>query len=170
MIGALLTISALAGVALVGAGAGQACVCAEQPLDHRLDDADAAVVARLVGVRESQTFPPQRALTFEVDQRVKGEIDDTFDIRSSGTSCDLEPDVEEGVPVGLLLTRAPNGEWQGSTCGLVSAGELVAEGGETRGGAIKIVIGLLILGLVLSWALRRRARGTRPQLPGAPEP
>jgi hypothetical protein len=170
VIRALLSFFALVALALVGAGAGQACVCAQQPLDQRLDEADAAVVARLVAVRETQTFPPQRALTFEVDQRVKGEIDDTFDIRSTGTSCDLEPDVEEGVPVGLLLTRAPDGVWQGSTCSLVSAGELVAEGGETRGGAIKVVIGLLILALVLSWALRRRARGTRPQLPGAPEP
>jgi hypothetical protein len=170
VIRAFLTISVLAVVTLVGAGAGRACVCAEQPLDQRLDEADAAVVARLVAIRESQTFPPQRALTFEVDQRVKGEIDDTFDIRSSGTSCDLAPDVEEGVPIGLLLTRGAGGQWQGSTCGLVSAGELVAEGGETRGGAIKIVIGLLILALVLSWALRRRARGTRPRLPGAPEP
>jgi hypothetical protein len=165
-----LIVAALAALALVGAGAAQACVCAEQPLDQRLEEADAAVVARLVGVRESQTFPTQRSLTFEVDQRVKGEIDDTFDIRSSGTSCDLAPDVEEGVPIGLLLTRGAGGEWQGSTCGLVSAGELVAEGGETRGGAIKIVIGLLILALVLSWALRRRARGARPKLPGAPEP
>ena len=62
------------------------------------------------------------------------------------------------------------GGWQGTTCSIVAAGELVAEGGEVRGGGIKIVIGILILGLVLSWALRRRARGTRPQLPGAPEP
>jgi hypothetical protein len=163
-------IALAAGPAVVGAATAQACVCADQPLDQRLEEADAAVVARLVGVREGQSFPPQRVLTFEVDQRVKGEIEDTFDIRSSGTSCDVEPDVEEGVPIGLLLTRGPAGEWQGTTCSIVSAGELVAEGGETRGGAIKVVIGLLILALVLSWALRRRARGTRPQLPGAPEP
>ncbi len=164
-------VLAVLALVLLGAGDGeaQACVCAKQPLDERLDDADAAVVARLVAVRETQSFPPQRTLSFEVDQRVKGDIERTFDIESPGrTDCDL--DVEEEVPVGLLLTRGPGGEWQGTACSIVGAGELVAEGGEVRGGGIKIVVGLLILGLVLTWALRRKARGTRPQLPGAPEP
>ena len=50
------------------------------------------------------------------------------------------------MPVGLLLTRGPAGEWQGTACSVVGAGELVAEGGEVRGGGIKIVIGVLILG------------------------
>jgi len=31
-------------------------------------------------------------------------------------------------------------------------------------------IGIVILGLVLLWALRRLKRGARPELPGAPEP
>jgi len=168
VIRALLFV-ALAAFALVGAGEAQACVCAKQPLDERLDDADAAVVARLVEVRETSSFPPQRTLSFEVDQRVKGDIEETFELRSSAqTDCEL--DVEEDVPVGLLLTRKPGGEWQGTTCSIVGAGDLVAEGGEPRGGGVKIVIGLLILALVLSWALRRKARGTRPRLPGAPDP
>ena len=58
--------------------------------------------------------------------------------------------------------------WFASACSLVTPGELVAAGGEPRGGAIKVVIGILILGLVVSWALRRRARGARPSLPGPP--
>lgn len=165
----LLLALAIFALAVVGAGEAQACVCAEEPLDKRLDDADAAVVARLVEERETLTFPPQRTLTFEIDQRVKGDIEKRFDLASSGAS-DCELDVEEGVPVGLLLTRGPAGEWQGTACSVVGAGDLVAEGGEPRGGGIKIVIGVLILALVLSWALRRKLRGTRPQLPGAPEP
>jgi hypothetical protein len=169
VIRASLVLVAVALLALVGTGAAEACVCADQPLDQRLEEADAAVVARLVGVREGQSFPPQRVLTFEVDQHIKGDVEGTFDVDSLPQS-DCALDVAENVPVGLLLTRGPAGEWQGTTCSVVSAGELVAEGGETRGGAIKIVIGLLILALVLSWALRRRARGTRPRLPGAPEP
>lgn len=169
MIRALLACVVMIALTDVDAGAAQACVCVDQPLDQRLEEADAAVVARLVGAREGQSFPPQRVLTFEVDQHVKGDVGETFDVDSLPQSdCALE--VAENVPVGLLLTRGPAGEWQGTTCSVVSAGELVAEGGETRGGAIKIVIGVLILALVLSWALRRRARGTRPRLPGAPEP
>ena len=159
----------LGALALVGAGGAQACVCARQPLEERLDDADAAVVARLVGVRETQSSPPQRTLSFEVDQRVKGDIERSFDLETSAqTDCDL--DLEENVPVGLLLTRGSGGEWQGTACSLVGAGELVVEGGEVRGGGIKILIGVLILALVLTWALRRKFRGTRPRLPGAPEP
>ena len=169
MIRAPLALATLAALALVGAGVAQACVCADQPLDQRLEEADAAVVARLVGVREGQSFPPQRVLTFEVDQHIKGDVEGTFEVDSLPQS-DCALDVAENEPVGLLLTRGPAGEWQATTCSVVSAGELVAEGGETRGGAIKVVIGLLILALVLSWALRRRARGTRPRLPGAPEP
>jgi len=169
VIRAFLSFAALAALALVGAGAARACVCADQPLDQRLEEADAAVVARLVGVHDGQTLPPQRVLTFEVDQHIKGDVQGTLDIESFPQSdCALE--VVENEPVGLLLTRGPGGEWQATTCSVVSPGELVAEGGETKGGAIKIVIGLLILALVLSWALRRRARGTRPRLPGAPEP
>ena len=45
---------------------------------------------------------------------------------------------------------------------------LVAEGGEPRGGVIKVVVGIAILGLVILWALRRLKRGARPDLPGAP--
>jgi hypothetical protein len=52
----------------------------------------------------------------------------------------------------------------------VTPGELVAAGGEPRGGVIKVVFGVRIHARVLSWALRRKARGTRPSLPGAPEP
>ncbi len=35
---------------------------------------------------------------------------------------------------------------------------------------IKVVVGFVILGLVVLWALRRLRRGTRPELPGAPQP
>jgi hypothetical protein len=171
---ALLSLSVTMVLVLAGtpAGAGeaaQACVCADMPLDERLDEADAAVVARLVEVREGLSFPPQRVLAFEVDQRVKGDVEERIDVRSpSGTDCDLE--AVEGEPVGLLLTRTTAGDWQATTCSIVAPGDLVAEGGEPRGGVIKVAIGLLILAIVLTWALRRRARGTRPQLPGAPEP
>jgi hypothetical protein len=90
-----------------------------------------------------------------------------FVVVPSGTDCDVEIELEETT--GLLLTRRPDGQWFASLCSVVTPGELVAAGGEPRGGAIKVVIGVLILGLVLSWALRRKARGTRPQFPGAPE-
>ena len=104
-----------------------------------------------------------------MEQRVKGNVEDPIEVVSpSGTDCDLLLEKEESV--GLLVTRAPGGDWLGTTCSIVEPGELVAVGGEPRGGVIKVVLGILILALVLSWALRRKARGTRPRLPGAPEP
>ena len=145
-------------------------MCAAAPLDERLDDADAAIVGRVVAVRASElNGAPQRLLTVEVDQQVKGDVDDTLVVRSpSLTDCDLLTARDEAV--GLLLTRAPDGGWLGTACSIVDPGELVAAGGEPRGGVIKVVIGLGILGLVLLWAFVRMRHGTRPHLPGAPEP
>jgi hypothetical protein len=106
-----------------------------------------------------------RLLTVEVDQRVKGDVERTLVVQSpSGTDCDVA--VPMDTAIGLLLTRSPDGAWLGSACSVVEPGPLVAEGGEPRGGVIKVGIGIVILALVLGWALRRRARGTRPSLPG----
>jgi len=141
----------------------------EATVDERLDDADAAVIGRIVSDDVAEVGgAPSRRLTIAVEQRVKGDVGDTVVVRSpNGTDCDVE--VALGVTTGLLLTRVPDG-WFASLCSIVTPGELVAAGGEPRGGAIKVVIGVLILGLVLAWALRRKARGARPSLPGAPEP
>lgn len=152
------------------ADAARACVCTDQPLRARLDAADAAVVGRVVAERMTDVSgAPQRVLTVEVDQRVKGDIERPLTVRSpAGSDCDLV--VARDETVGLLLTRAPDGAWLGTACSVVAPGPLVAEGGEPRGGVIKVVIGIGILGLVLLWALRRLRRGTRPDLPGGPQP
>jgi len=163
-------------VALVLAGEVQACVCAALPLEERLDDADAAVVGRIVTTRETIVRGVRQSLfTINVLQQVKGDVPRELVVTSPlGTDCDLvdaaTPPVEPDGTTGLLLTRSPNGAWLGSACSVAAAGELVAAGGEPRGGAIKVVVGLLFLAIVVSWALRRRARGARPRLPGAPEP
>jgi hypothetical protein len=154
--------------ALLAAEPALACVCADAPLSERLDAADAAIIGRVVAERSGETKgAPQRLLTVEVDQHVKGDVDDTIVVRSpSGSDCDLL--VPKAESVGLLLTRAPDGGWIGTACSMVAPGQLVAEGGEPRGGVIKVVVGIAILGLVILWALRRLKRGARPDLPGAP--
>jgi MYXO-CTERM domain-containing protein len=112
---------------------------------------------------------PVRILDFEVEQRVKGGVGGTIEIRTpSGTDCDV--DVPRDEPIGFLLTEAPDGAWLATSCNVVSAAALVVEGGEPRGTTIKVVVGLVILGLVLLWAISRRRRGVRPDLPGAPRP
>ena len=159
--------AAVALAALAAAGTAAACVCPDGSMKDRLDAADAAVVARLVDSKEALSSTARRILTFEVEQRVKGDLGRRVDVRSpSGTDCDLE--VHEAQTIGLLLTRMPSGEWLGTQCGVVDPGELVAAGGEPRGGTIKVGIGIVILGLVLLLASYRLRRGLRPQLPGAP--
>jgi hypothetical protein len=145
-------------------------VCADTPLSERLDESDAAIVGRVVSERPGDVQGAAvRLLTVEVDQRVKGDVDRTLVVRSpSGTDCDVEVPMDEAI--GLLLTTSPDGAWLASACSVVAPGPLVAEGGEPRGGVIKVGIGIVILALVLGWALLRLRRGKRPNLPGAPQP
>jgi hypothetical protein len=162
----VVALVAFAGLALAGEAA--ACVCAAQPLGERLDQADAAFVGRLAEVEQGDS-PPRGILTFDVEQQVKGALGDRVEVRTlAQTDCAL--DVQVGQTIGLLLTRMPSGEWLGTLCSLADPGELVAEGGEPRGGPIKVAIGVVILGLVLAFAVYRLRRGSRPGLPGAPEP
>jgi hypothetical protein len=116
-------------------------------------------------------------MTFDVEQRVKGDVENEvpgFDGRRllirvpSGTDCDVTFAV--GSTTGLLLTRLPKGGWYATACSAVAPGPLIAEGGEPRGGVIKVGVGLVILAIVLLWALWRLRRGVRPDLPGAPRP
>jgi hypothetical protein len=172
--GLVLAIGVGVATGLVSAASVLACVCADAPLSERLDDADAAIVGKIVADRETNVQGARQTLyTVEVAQRVKGDVGDTIIFRSPlGTDCDLRdaaaPAMGEDGTTGLLLTRAPDGSWLGSACSVVSPGRLVAEGGEPRGGVIKVGVGIMILGLVLLWALRRLKRGARPDLPGAP--
>ena len=163
-----------AGVDVRTAEAQAACTCVSSPLDDRLDDADAAFVGEILRERETDVRgSTQKLYTLEVHQQVKGDLPDRLEVRSP-PDCDISgegaPEPAEDGSIGLLVTRSPDGAWIASTCNVVSPAELVTVGGEPRGGVIKVLLGVLILGLVLSWALRRKARGTRPRLPGAPEP
>lgn len=157
-------------LALGAAGAAAACACISAPLRERLDSADAAVAGRVVAERDATVNgDPVKLLTFEVEQRVKGGVGGTVEIRTpSGTDCDV--DIPRDEPIGLLLTEAPDGAWLATQCSVVSAAALVVEGGEPRGTLIKVFVGLVVLALVLLWAFRRRRKGVRPDLPGAPSP
>ena len=125
------------------------------------NSATAGVYAACVRLREAVA----QKVGFDANEAVFA--DGTIVVRSpSGSDCDLL--VARDEPIGLLLIRAPDGAWLGTACSVVGPGQLVAEGGEPRGGVIKVGIGLVILGLVILWALRRLRRGARPELPGSP--
>jgi hypothetical protein len=165
----------LAALALASPAA--ACVCADAPVEERLAGADAAVVGKVRAYAEPDSDVPIRVMTFDVETRVKGDVPrqvEGIDARRIfvrvpvDTDCDVT--VEAGTTTGLLLTKQPSGAWYATACSVVHAGQLVTEGGEPRGGPIKVAIGAVILALVLLWALRRLRKGTRPHLPGAPRP
>lgn len=166
----LLLAAAAVAAALATSGSALACVCEDAPLEERLARADAAVVGRVVReARGEVSGLPQRFLTVEVDQRVKGALERTIVVRSPlGTDCDVRVELDRAV--GLLLVRALDGAWLATTCSVVEPGPLVVVGGEPRGGPIKVGIGLVILALVLALSFWRLKRGSRPELPGAPGP
>jgi hypothetical protein len=163
--------------ALAFASPAAACVCTNAPLSERLDQADAAVVGVVRAISEPDSNVPTRVMVFDVEQRVKGDLKGQVDglgarrilVRTPlNTDCDVS--IKLGTTTGLLLTRLPGGGWYATACSIVAPGPLVAEGGEPRGGVIKVGVGIVILALVLAWALRRLRKGSRPDLPGAPEP
>jgi hypothetical protein len=144
-------------------------VCAVQPIEDRLDQADAAVVGRIVGPVDPGAPPAERRLRVDVEQRVKGDLPRELEILApAGTDCDLPNRTNRSI--GLLFTREPDGTLVGNLCSIANPGRLVVAGGEPRGGAIKVLLGFAILGLVLLWSFRRLKRGARPDLPGAPRP
>jgi hypothetical protein len=146
-----------------------ACACIQATMSDRLDDSDAAVIGHVVATREaSRAGAPQKLLTIEVDQSVKGDVAKQVVVWTPlRTDCDV-PVPPKSRTIGLLLTAGPNGTWLASLCSVVGPAQLAAAGGEPRGGWIKVVVGLAILGLVLLWALRRLRRGARPELPAGP--
>ena len=165
-----IAVAAAAAVAaLFLAGAAGACVCANEPMSKRLDDADAAVVGKVVSTRRTEVRgQPSLLLTIDVQQRVKGRgLHDPMIVRTPlETDCDVHVRLDRTV--GWLLTKAPDGTLLATACSVVGPAALVEAGGEPRGGVIKVVVGIFILGLVLLWAFRRLKRGARPHLPGAP--
>jgi hypothetical protein len=158
-------------VALGFVGSAAACTCSAEPMGTRLDDADAAVIGKVVSRRATELRgQPELLLTIHVQQRVKGRgVHDPLVVRAPlRTSCDVHVRLDRTV--GWLLTKSPDGAFLATACSVVGPAALAAAGGEPRGGAIKVVVGIFILGLVLLWALRRLRRGARPHLPGAPTP
>jgi hypothetical protein len=156
------------------AAAQPACTCIATTPEEAVEQAEFAVVGRIAGERETVVQgAPQKLYDVEVLQRVKGDVPDRIEVRSP-PACDIRdavaPAIAEDGSIGLLLTLSRDGVWLASACNVVASVDVVAYGGEPQGGVIKVVLGIAILALVLSWALRRKARGTRPRLPGAPEP
>ena len=88
---------------------------------------------------------PDRAATFTVSVRIPLK-------RVNGGQA-----VPVDVAAGILMSRA-NGEWFTTRCGITDPGAVLAEVDQPRGNAVKLAIGILILGAVLGYSIRRVKR------------
>jgi hypothetical protein len=130
--------------------------CPVSPLADRIESADAAFVGRLVSERPSPDGS-RRVYRFAVDQRVKGPVGQEVELDASRLTDAQGTPLARDVAVGVLATR-DGAAWVTGSCSLTDPGALLSTADEPKGGAIKIVIGLIILALVLAYSLRRLRR------------
>ena len=153
---AALSAAALVVPAFVGSAG--AYTCPQTPLDQRIAEADAVFVGRSMGSRPvAGSGVPQRIYTFDVDQEVKGDLGRTVEVRipvrAANGGQKIPSDVAAGVLAGLV-----GGELFTTRCGITDPGAVLAAVDEQRGNPIRLVIGLLILGLVLAYSVLRVRR------------
>jgi hypothetical protein len=139
--------------ALVAAPQALALDCPNTPLEERLAAADAAFVGRLTDERGGPAN--ETVYRFLVDQRVKGPVGREVEVVSAVPLVDaadnaIVHDEALGVMANLSGARLST-----EPCLLTDPGALLSVSDEVRGNAIKIVIGLVILALVLTFSIRR---------------
>ncbi len=145
-------------VALTTAGEAAAYVCPQTPLQDRIDQAEAVFVGRSTGFRPVPGEGiPQRIYRFTVDQEVKGDLQRTVEVRIPVRAANGGQRVPSDVAAGILMNRVGSG-WYTTTCGITDPGALLAEVDKPRGNAVRLLIGILILGAVLWYSIRRVRR------------
>ena len=151
-----LGLVALATLAFTGAA--HAYTCPQTPLQQRIDDAGAVFVGRSTGfISVPGSGIPQRLYHFEVDQEVKGDLGRTVSVRIPVKPVNGGQVIPRDIAAGVLMSRA-DGQWFTTRCGITDPGAVLAEVDEPRGNAVKLLIGILILGAVLGYSVRRVKR------------
>ena len=153
-------------MALVFAGAAQAYTCPTTPLSERIAQAEAVFVGRSTGSTIVQgKAVPERLYRFTVDQEVKGSLGRSVSVRIPVRPENGGQLVPHDVAAGILMGRA-NGTWFTTRCGITDPGAVLAEVDQPHGNAIKLAIGILILGAVLAYSVYRvRRRDPSPTRP-----
>ena len=148
--------AALAALALTGTA--QAFTCPQTPLEERIADAEGVFVGRSTGFTPvAGQGVPQRLYRFTIDQKVKGDLGDTVVVRIPVQPANGGQRIPEDVAAGILMNRA-GGTWFATRCGITDPGAVLAEVDEPRGNAVKVGIGLVLLGAVLLYSRRRLRR------------
>jgi hypothetical protein len=148
--------------ALALATGAQAIVCPATPLEERIADAQLVFVGRSTGYTAVPgEGVPQRLYRFAVDQKVKGDIGDSVVVRIPVRRANGGQRIPEDVAAGILANRA-GATWFTTRCGITDPGAVLATVDEPKGNAIKLAIGVLILGGVLGYSLLRLRRRNAP--------
>jgi len=144
--------------ALICTGAAQAYTCPATPLDQRIAESDVVFVGRSTGSTVVVgAGVPQRLYRFEVDQEVKGDVGRTIDVRIPVKPANGGQLVPLDVAAGILASQV-NGAWFTTRCGITDPGAVLAEVDKPQGNAVKLLVGILILGGVLAYSIRRVKR------------
>ena len=139
----------------------RAASCPGESIKDKLAAADVAFIGRVAAMTPSagNTGIAQFDYGFVVDRSVKGNLGDRVTVRAAKL-VDIDNQVVTAgskVAIGVLATAA-NGRYVTSSCSLVDPGSLMGASDEPKGGLIKVAIGLVILGLVLAYSLKRLSR------------
>jgi hypothetical protein len=156
-----LALALLALAALAAAPGAFALDCPNVPLEERLVAADVAFVGRVTDERPAAGTGV--VYRFVVDQRVKGSVGREVEVHAATRLVDAadEPIVHDEA-LGVLA-RLGGARIETESCLLTDPGALLSTSDEPRGDAIKVVIGLVILGLVLAYSIRRLRRRELPR-------
>ncbi len=150
-----LVAAAAIAVAVPAAASAGNCRLTESVKD-KLDGAQVAFVGRVVVVTPVEgagiaTFDYR----FRIDHAIKGIPGERTTVRAARLiDIDNQDVTPSNVTIGVLANHA-NGRLVTNSCALVDPGSLMGASDEPKGGLIKIAIGLVILGLVVLYSLRR---------------
>jgi hypothetical protein len=99
-----------------------ACSCAGGDPRDMLSESDGAIVGTYVSRRPADPAEEfgDTIYTFEVDEEVKGDFEETLDVHSgsNGASCGFE--IEPGATIGMFLYSNEAGEWTSGLCNTIS--------------------------------------------------
>lgn len=153
----LVLVAVATAIALPVPGASPATpVCPPATVAERLQAADASFVG---DVLETRPVGDQLLYTFAVDKAVKGELGSEVTVLSERLVAADGNAIAAGLDVGVFA-QLDGGTYTTDSCGLVDPSLLLEAADEPRGEAIKLVVGMVILGAVLALALvRLRRRG-----------
>ena len=125
---------------------------------ERIAAADAVFVGRTTGFTPvAGAGVPQRVYHFKVDQQVKGDVGGRVDVRLPVKRVNGGQEIPPDVAAGILINRVGAG-WFTTRCGITDPGVVLAEVDQQKGNPIRLLIGILILGAVLVYSIRRVKR------------